>query len=133
MTKKVARIKRRVLRNIFGAFSFTTALFVFEACYGPPMDFVPCGCHIEGVVKSANSNLPINNADITVNGELLASTDSTGRFWICMENTVQYDLLVADGDRERYGLYSSKDTLLTSANLNDYFHLEFILSEKTDN
>ncbi len=130
MTQKAALKKRRVLRNILGAFSFTTALFVFEACYGPPIDFEPCGCHIEGIVKTANSNEPINAVDITVNGEYMASTDSTGRFWICMEKADQYDLQAVDGDRNRNGLYIAKDTVLTSLDLNDYFHLELVLNEK---
>lgn len=130
MTKKAALIKRNVLRNIFGVFSFTTALFVFQACYGTPADYGECGCHIEGIVKTANSDLPINAVNINVNGDYLARTDSLGRFWICMENSEYYNLELVDGDRERNGLFISKDTVLTSVDWNDYFYLELVLNEK---
>lgn len=131
MTKKVARIKRKFLRNIFGLFSFTTALFVFQACYGVPHDFdiLPCGCYIEGTVKTADSNSPLNNVNISINGERLANTDSNGYFNLCVERSDKYRLKAIGGDRSRDGSNSTKDTTLTSFSENDYFHIDLVLGE----
>jgi hypothetical protein len=130
MTKKAALKKRRFLRNILGAFSFTTALFVFEACYGPPMNIPPCDCQIEGRVRSVD-NVPLVAVDIRVNGEYLASTNSDGYFGICTDSAEKYELQATDGDRVRNGFYETKDTILfSSSSNNDFFSIELVLTEK---
>ena len=51
-------MKRNWVRRIIGGISFTSALFVFQACYGTPQDF-GFDLFIEGQVKSASTGLPV--------------------------------------------------------------------------
>jgi hypothetical protein len=57
--------KRKVLRAIYGTLSFSTALFVFQACYGTDKDF-GADYYLKGIVKSKTTNLPIPGIKVSV-------------------------------------------------------------------
>ena len=110
MSQKLIRLNRTILRKVFGIFSFTTALFIFQACYGTPQDFMP-DFLIEGTVKSANSGTPVEGIQITVNDEYMIYTGPNGEFEIYMMKIESYKLSLEDIDLEENGSFISKDTI----------------------
>ena len=77
---KQLKLKRNWIRKIIGGLSFTSAMFIFQACYGTPQDF-ESDLLIEGKVKAQATGLPIKGIRVSVVGEeqdLL--TGETGSF-----------------------------------------------------
>ena len=75
-------MKNRWIRKTLGGLSFTSALFIFQACYGTPQDQEP-DMHLEGKVVSRVSGLPVKGIRVTL--DLLNqfdSTDENGNFTI---------------------------------------------------
>lgn len=131
MTKKIAKIKRSALRNIFAAFSFTTALFVFQACYGVPQDWVN-ELVIEGTVRAEKSGLPINNIELQLtinNGDHKVYTDSTGVFIMYTLKQEQLAFSIKDIDEELNGRYAPKDTILIPAQDSNHISIDILLNE----
>ena len=56
---------KKWVRRIVGGLSFTSALFVFQACYGTPQDF-GLDILLEGQVKSKSTGLPIQGIKVSV-------------------------------------------------------------------
>ena len=78
--KKLELKSRKLLRRIFGCISFTAMVFIFQACYGMPIDRYS-DIKLTGTVKSKTTNLPINGIKITVNeGYNYGFTDENGKF-----------------------------------------------------
>ena len=78
--KKNELKSRKLLRRIFGGISLTTMVFIFQACYGMPMD-QHCDVKLTGTVTSKTTNLPINGIKITVDEGLnYGFTDENGKF-----------------------------------------------------
>ena len=99
--------------KIIGGLSFTSAMFIFQACYGTPQDFEP-DLLIEGKVKAQATGLPIKGIRVSVPGEgqnLL--TDDTGSFsfYTLMKDSVT--LRFEDIDNTQNGSFTAKDTVLT--------------------
>ena len=104
---------RNWVRKIIGGLSFTSAMFIFQACYGTPQDFEP-DLLIEGKVKAQATGLPIKGIRVSVPGEgqnLL--TDDTGSFsfYTLMKDSVT--LRFEDIDNTQNGSFTAKDTVLT--------------------
>jgi len=78
--KKIELKSRKLLRVIFGCFSFTAIAFVFQACYGIPQPVYDI--KLSGTVKSKTTNLPIKGIKIAVNDEKFEHgfTDENGKF-----------------------------------------------------
>jgi len=129
MSQKLTRLNRKLLRKVFGVFSFTTALFIFQACYGTPQDF-QADFLIEGTVKSANSGTPAEGIKITVNDDYMIYTDSNGAFEIYMMKIESYKLSLEDIDLEENGSFISKDTTLTPALDSNHIAVDILLNEK---
>ena len=113
MKTKFAYRKRKILRTIFGALSFSSALFIFQACYGTPEDFVT-DVFFEGVVKSKTTNLPIPGIKVTiVNQPQTDLTDNTGKFQIYTVKETEYTFRFEDVDANENGSFLTKDTVIT--------------------
>ena len=101
---------RRVLRGL----SFTTALFIFQACYGTPQDF-GFDLLLEGSVKSKATGLPIKGIRVSVENSLqFYLTDDLGKFSLYTGRVNNLKVIFQDIDSELNGLYQNKDTLLTN-------------------
>jgi len=106
-------MKRNWLRKIVGGISFTSALFVFQACYGTPQDF-GFDLFIEGQVKSASTGLPVQGIKVAVGENLQYQyTDEHGRFAFYTQLQESVLLRFQDVDSIQNGVYQPKDTLLT--------------------
>jgi len=125
MKRKLTDKKRKILRRIFGALSFTTALFVFQACYGTPQDFGNFG--IRGTVKSKITNQVIPGIKVLIsNTTNYTYTDPDGYFVVYVPELKIYNMRFEDIDSENNGIYSTKDTTFAfnteSTRLNVYLN-----------
>jgi hypothetical protein len=121
-------MKRNWVRRIIGGLSFTSALFVFQACYGTPQD-MGNDILIEGHVKSKTTDLPIEGIKVTAENSLAYDvTNYTGRFSFYTEIMDNIKLTFEDVDSTKYGHYLSRDTILT--NMHSQVTLEIKLEEK---
>ena len=121
-------MKRNVIRKIIGGLSLTSAMFVFQACYGTPQDF-GLDLLIEGQVKSKTSGLPIKGIKVSVADNMqYEMTDEEGKFLFYTEMLEGLTLQFQDIDSTQNGLYINKDTVLTD--LNENIYLDIALEEK---
>lgn len=118
-------MKSRLLRSIVGGLSFTTALFIFQACYGTPQDF-GLDVLVEGQVKSRATGLPVKGIRVSVqDGIQYTTTNDEGRFGFYTERLDQLKVAFEDIDAEESGVFSSKDTVLV--NFPDVVYLDILL------
>ncbi|MFN8207885.1 MAG: hypothetical protein U0T82_10830 [Bacteroidales bacterium] len=106
--------KRKILRRIYGALSFSTALFVFQACYGTPDDYYFRNTLIEGKVSSAVTDLPIEGIRITVENQPWVEelTNPDGQFGVYVEFATEIRLKFEDIDSIQRGEFLPLDTLI---------------------
>ncbi len=129
MTKRIAKIKRSVLRNIFAAFSFTTALFVFQACYGTPQGLEDA-LFIEGTVTSAKTGEPIDNIQIVVDKTYSIYTGPSDDFEFSTGSIGdQVSLSFQDNDGTMNGSYATKDTVIARPQDTACVYVDIILDE----
>ncbi len=62
--KPETEMKRNLVRNLLGGLSLTSALFMFQACYGTGPDDMP-DILIEGRVTSAKTGDPVKGIKIS--------------------------------------------------------------------
>ena len=121
-------MKRNWVRKIIGGLSFTSVLFVFQACYGTPQDF-GFDLLIEGQVKSQTSGLPIKGIKVSVADNMQYEiTNENGQFSFYTEMLDGLTLQFQDIDSIQNGLYFNKDTVLTE--LSEKVYLDIMLEEK---
>jgi len=121
-------MKKNWIKKIIGGVSLTSALFVFQACYGTPQDF-GLDFLVEGQVKSKNAGLPINGIKVSVaENQQYVLTDENGRFSFYTQKLDSVKILFEDVDSTVNKPYSNKDTVLT--NIADKVFLEVNLDEK---
>ena len=107
-------MKNNFLRKILGGISFTSALFIFQACYGTPQDF-GMDLLIEGQVKSKTSGLPIDGIKVSITNNMqYIYTNEDGKFSLYTEMTNNIILSFEDIDLTENGIFIKKDTLLTN-------------------
>lgn len=107
-------MKNSWIRKILAGLSFTSVLFVFQACYGTPQDF-GLDLLVEGQVKAENTGLPLPNIKVSVkNNSQYAYTNQNGEFSFYTERIEGIELNFADSDSLQNGLYAPKDTLLNN-------------------
>ena len=105
---------KKIRRNVFGFLSFSTALFVFQACYGAPMDR-KADVLLKGTVLADSTNTPVQGIKVSVNGsEQVITTDSAGNFNCYIPAARQYALSFSDADTNTFGHFQSKDTVMTT-------------------
>jgi len=105
-------MKRNWIRSLIGGLSFTSALFVFQACYGTGPDY-GLDLLIKGQVKSKTSGLPIEGIKVLVEfGHQSEMTDKEGKFELYTEWRDVLNIQFTDVDSTMNGLYADKDTVL---------------------
>lgn len=110
MKNNIKIIKQKILRKIYGGLSLTTALFVFQACYGTDKDFGN-DIKISGIVTSKQSNEPIQGIKVSVQDHYGTSyTDNLGQFVIYTPTAPEYTVKFEDVDGTEHGKYLLKDT-----------------------
>jgi hypothetical protein len=115
---------RRILRGL----SLTSALFIFQACYGTPQDFGD-DLFIKGDVRSKSSGLPIKGIKVSVAGDIqYYLTDTDGQFSFYTQRLDQLKIKFEDIDSSQNGLFQNRDTLLT--NIPPTVYLEIKLEGK---
>jgi hypothetical protein len=119
-------MKRNWIRTIIGGISFTSALFVFQACYGTPQDFEN-DLLIEGQVKAKSTGLPIKGIKVSIANSQNQITDEEGRFGMYYEKTNGLAVRFEDVDSVLNGKFQARDTIL--ANLTDRVYLDIVLDE----
>ena len=80
--KKIKLKSRKLLRTLFGGVSLTAAAFVFQACYGPPLDYDDTDVWFTGKVRSQSTSLPVKGIKVIANddGYNFGITDDNGEF-----------------------------------------------------
>lgn len=105
-------MNRNILKRIIGGLSFTSALFVFQACYGTPQD-LGLDLLVEGQVKSSGSNLPLEGIKVSViENDQYVFTDEKGKFGFYAQVSDSINLAFEVVDSTQNSLYLSKDTVL---------------------
>lgn len=115
-------------RNLIGGLSFTTMLFIFQACYGTPQD-IGYDVLIEGKVLSKTSGQPIKGIKVTPISDMQYQfTDEAGKFsfYTLYQNVIE--LRFEDVDSTQNGTYLAKDTTLK--NIADTVYLTIALDDK---
>ncbi len=121
-------MKNKLVKRLFGGLSLTTAMFVFQACYGPPQDF-GADLLVEGVVKSKSTGQPIKG--IKVSNVILPQylyTEADGSFSFYTESSEGCKLRFEDVDLSQNGTFANKDTVLI--NPGRQIFLNILLEEK---
>jgi len=121
--KKISDKRRKFLRVIFGTLSFSSALFVFQACYGPPEDF-GMDVLIQGSVKSTVTNLPVPGIKVSIeNQPQYEITDSEGKFRIYASEDSEYKILFEDIDADKNGSFLPGDTVVRIVDENTFLNV----------
>lgn len=121
-------MKRNWIRKIVGGLSLTSAMFIFQACYGTPQDF-GLDLLVEGQVKSKTSGLPIKGIKVSVADNMQYEiTNEEGQFSFYTEMLEGLTLQFQDVDSIQNGLYTDKDTVLTE--ISEKVYLDIIMEEK---
>ena len=110
--------------NIFKGLCLTSAIFVFQACYGTPQDFGQ-DIHVSGVVKSKKTGEPIEGIKISASSRYHTGqpsldryeyTDKSGKFSFHYYETDEIRILFEDSDSTDGREYTRKDTVFTVNN-----------------
>ena len=121
MFKYLKEKKQKLLRFLFGSFSFTALMFAFQACYGMPERYVETS--IQGRVIDIETNQPIEGLEVTSNiVGLIDTTDQNGQFVDPMGRRAlyeweEYHFTVTDIDGTENGQYATLDTMIWAMNL----------------
>lgn len=128
-TEKMKEKKRKIIRSLFGLFSFSAVMFVFQACYGTPTDY-GLDIYVEGVVISKKNNNPIQGIKVTLEGSSnYGISDSLGRYSFYDESAQQYSFKFQDLDTATYGAYRSLDTTIYNSDKLNKIVLNVALEE----
>lgn len=115
-------------RKLIGGLSFTSALFIFQACYGTPQDMEP-DVQLEGKVVSRTSGLPVKGIRVTLDLlDQIDTTDENGNFSIYTQFANSYKLIFEDVDSELNGSYLTHDTIISGDN--DYAFVNVLLDNR---
>ena len=115
-------------RKLIGGLSFTSMLFVFQACYGTPHD-TGQDVYIHGLVKSKATGLPVKGVKVSLADKVQFDyTTEDGKFSFYTEIANDYTIRFQDLDSIQNGSYTNKYTLVK--NINDQVYLEIALDKK---
>ncbi len=99
-------------RRIIGGLSFTSALFIFQACYGSPQDGFD-DVLVEGQVTSSTTGKPLNGIQVEIPSQnRTLFTDADGRFslYVMIDDSASVRFNEYDSIQNSYTLL--KDTLI---------------------
>jgi hypothetical protein len=106
-------MKRKWLHKIIGGISFTSLLFIFQACYGTPQD-IGNDVLVEGQVKSKTTGQPIKGIKVSsASGTQYQQTDDAGKFSFYSLYVRNLGLRFEDIDSTLNGAFLAKDTILS--------------------
>ena len=128
MFKYLKEKKRKLLRFLFGSFSFTALMFTFQACYGMPERSVEAD--IQGRVTDMETGEPVEGLQVT--SDIVGLTDTTdqngqfvdplGKRYLYAWN--EYRFTVTDIDSTENGQYETLDTVLPVMDLTQPIQLK---------
>ena len=127
MFKYLKEKKQKLLRFLFGSFSFTALMFAFQACYGMPGNQMEA--IIQGRVTDMETNEPIEGLMVfSEHLDFVDTTDHNGAF-ACPEKRylneyVKYQFTVTDIDSTENGQYETLDTAIYGADLTQPLQLK---------
>jgi len=125
---KTEIMKRNWIRKLIGGLSLTSAMFVFQACYGSPQDF-GYDILIEGQVKSKSTGLPIEGIKVVVDESTQFDlTDASGYYSFYTLLNVEIPIHFQDIDSLQNGLFIDKEIIISNAE--DRIVLNVELQEK---
>jgi hypothetical protein len=121
-------MKPNLVRSLLGGLSLTSAMFMFQACYGSGPDVNPDAL-IEGKVTSAKTGNPIKGIKVsTIDPDQYQLSDAEGKFsfytWPGGNKSIYFD----DIDSTENGSYLSKDTTVIINS--DYVYVNIELEEQ---
>ena len=114
-------MKKGWLRNMFRGLCLTSAVFVFQACYGTPQDFGQ-DIHVNGVVKSKKTGEPIEGIMILAGASTSEKaysmsqyfeTDKSGKFSFYIYEMDKMHVSFVDTNVSDGKDYARKDTIFT--------------------
>ena len=114
---------RNWTQKLIAGLSFTSVLFVFQACYGTPQDD---GIDIlaEGLVKSKTTGLPIEGIKVSnIRFQQYAFTGADGKFSFYTLSDGNLSLRFEDVDFFKNGYFQSHDTILDSKSGSIYVNI----------
>lgn len=121
-------MNKKTIKKFIGALSFTSVLFVFQACYGTPQDF-GLDVRLEGTVKSATTGLAIKGIKVSVDAEYqYTETDDSGFYSFYVPLSDSLAVRFQDIDSLDNGSYWPIDTIVTANE--EEMVLNISLSEK---
>ena len=112
---KLSEKSRRVLRAIYRVFGVTAVSFIFQACYGIPLDRGD-DVAIRGSVKSKKTDKPISGIMVSIDENTYFSdlTNSDGYFTIFLPRQDYYTVKFEDIDGiENGGVYKQHTITIT--------------------
>lgn len=115
MFQKIKEKKQQFLRFLFGSFTATALMFVFQACYGMPNDTLYI--YVQGTVVSDVTGEPIPNIEVRSNTSSdTVRTDEMGQFFITVPSRTIPNLTFKDIDQAENGQFAPLDTILEKYN-----------------
>jgi hypothetical protein len=121
-------MKRNWRRKLLGGLSLTSAMFIFQACYGTPQD-MGLDIFIEGKVSSSTTGIPVKGIKVSVENKIQYQlTSDDGKFSFYTESAESYKIMFDDTDLLQNGSFESKDTVLT--NIDRRVYLDIVLKER---
>jgi len=99
--------------KLIAGLSFSSMMFIFQACYGTPQD-LQYDVLVEGQVKSKTTGQPIKGIKVSPTTETqYQQTDDAGKFSFYTQTDGSLGLRFEDIDSEVNGAFQAKDTILT--------------------
>jgi putative lipoprotein (rSAM/lipoprotein system) len=117
-------MKRNLLQKILAGLSFTSVLFVFQACYGTPQDF-GLDFLLEGKVVSKTNGSPIKGIKVGIESGLqCVLTNDNGEFSFYVEKADSLQVFFEDIDSTENNIYQTLDTLITVSDSKIFLNIE---------
>jgi len=115
MFKYLKEKKQKLLRFLFGTFSFTALMFAFQACYGMPER--PFETVVQGKVTDMETNDPIQGLQVSSDIGFTTTTNEKGIFidpigLRTIYEWGEYHITVTDIDSTENGSYETFDTVV---------------------
>lgn len=105
--------KLSLFKKIVGGISLTSAMFIFQACYGTPQDYGR-DTLLEGKVVSEETGVPLSGVKVSVAGNIQYEyTDADGKFSMYTENIGDIKIVFEDENAED-GTQQTLEKVITS-------------------
>ncbi|MDA3906003.1 MAG: hypothetical protein PF484_08005 [Bacteroidales bacterium] len=117
-------MKRNWIRKLIGGLSLTSAMFVFQACYGTPQDF-GYDIFVEGKVTSKSTGLAIPGIQVVVGDNIqFDQTNEEGYFSFYTLSDANIPIHFKDIDGELNGSFVDKEIVVSDAENRVYLNVD---------